>query len=49
MPFLSRGDEVTVLDIGGRPARLDGRVAVHKVSITEPGVLTAIIRESGRS
>ncbi|MCW2916050.1 MAG: NAD-dependent epimerase/dehydratase family protein [Actinomycetia bacterium] len=43
--FLSRGDEVTVIDTGGRATRLDGRVAVHKVSITDVAALTSVAEE----
>ncbi len=43
--FLGRGDEVTVVDdlSAGRPARLDGRVTVHKASISDAASLTAIV------
>jgi UDP-glucose 4-epimerase len=39
--FLARGDEVAVIDdlSTGRPGRLDGRIAMHKVSVTDPEAL----------
>jgi len=43
--FLARGDEVAVVDdlSRGRHDRLDSRAAVHKLSITEDGPLTALV------
>ncbi|GAA0411033.1 UDP-glucose 4-epimerase [Acrocarpospora corrugata] len=43
--FLSRGDEVAVLDdlSTGRPGRLDPRVAVHQVSVTDAAALAAVV------
>jgi UDP-glucose 4-epimerase len=39
--FLARGDEVTVVDdlSSGRPSRLDERATLHKLSVTDAGVL----------
>lgn len=47
--FLARGDDVTVIDdlSAGRPARLDERVALHKLSVTDPRLLSEAI-ESAR-
>jgi UDP-glucose 4-epimerase len=43
--FLARGDEVTVADdlSTGRPGRLDDRVDLHKVSVTDSGELTQLV------
>jgi UDP-glucose 4-epimerase len=43
--FLARGDEVTVADdlSAGRPGRLAGRAALHKVSICDGAALTALV------
>ncbi len=43
--LLARGDEVIVVDdlSAGRAARLDPEVTLHKVSITDPGALTAAV------
>src|ERR1017187_2247344 len=43
--FLARGDEVSVIDdmSSGRAGRLDDRAALHKLSITDAGPLTAVI------
>jgi UDP-glucose 4-epimerase len=42
--FLARGDDVTVIDdlSAGRPARLDDRVALHKLSVTDGRISQAI-------
>jgi len=42
--FLARGDEVTVIDdlSAGRPARLDDRVSLHKLSVTDGRISDAI-------
>ncbi|MDR2986611.1 MAG: NAD-dependent epimerase/dehydratase family protein, partial [Nocardiopsaceae bacterium] len=47
--FLARGDDVTVIDdlSAGRPARLDDRVTLHKLSATDSGALSKAI-ESAR-
>src|SRR5215472_8272011 len=47
--FLARGDDVTVIDdlATGRPARLDDRVVLHKLSVTEAAQLGQVI-ESAR-
>ena len=39
--FLGRGEDVTVIDdlSAGRPARLDERAALHKLSVTDAGLL----------
>src|SRR5690242_21927848 len=39
--FLARGDEVAVIDdlSSGRPARLDDRTALHKLSVTDARLL----------
>jgi UDP-glucose 4-epimerase len=39
--FVARGEDVTVIDdlSAGRPARLDERVALHKLSVTDAGLL----------
>ena len=46
--FLARGDEVAVVDdlSRGRHDRLDSRAAVHKLSITEDGQLTALVERA---
>ena len=43
--LLARGDEVTVIDdlSTGRLGRLDDRVSLHKLSVTEPGPLGEVI------
>jgi UDP-glucose 4-epimerase len=43
--FIARGDEVTVLDdlSSGRAGRLGDHAALHKLSITEAGPLTAVV------
>src|SRR5690349_13230083 len=43
--LLARGDDVLVLDdlSSGRPGRLDPRVALHKLSITDAPALTAAV------
>jgi len=43
--FLARGDEVTVADdlSTGRPGRLDGRVELHKVGVTDSGQLMQLV------
>jgi UDP-glucose 4-epimerase len=42
--LLARGDEVTVIDdlSTGRPGRLDDRVTLHKLSVTEAGPLAEL-------
>ncbi|HKR67735.1 MAG TPA: NAD-dependent epimerase/dehydratase family protein [Streptosporangiaceae bacterium] len=42
--FLARGDDVTVIDdlSAGRPARLDDRVSLHKLSVTDGRISDAI-------
>lgn len=46
--FLARGDEVIVVDdlSSGRVARLDDHTTLHKVSITDAGPLTAIVKQT---
>jgi UDP-glucose 4-epimerase len=46
--LLARGDEVTVVDdmSTGRAGRLDERAALHKLSITDPGPLAAVVGQS---
>jgi UDP-glucose 4-epimerase len=46
--FLARGDEVAVVDdlSRGRHDRLESRAAVHKLSITEDGPLTALVERT---
>jgi UDP-glucose 4-epimerase len=46
--FLARGDEVAVVDdlSRGRQARLSDRVALHKLSITDAGTLTALVERA---
>lgn len=46
--LLARGDEVTVVDdlSVGRPGRLDGRVSLHKLSVTDAGLLTEAVRQA---
>ncbi|HEY7142823.1 MAG TPA: NAD-dependent epimerase/dehydratase family protein [Streptosporangiaceae bacterium] len=43
--LLARGDEVTVIDdlSSGRPGRLDDRVTLHKLSVTDVGSLTEVV------
>jgi len=43
--FLARGDDVTVIDdlATGRPARLDDRAVLHKLSVTEAAELSQVI------
>jgi UDP-glucose 4-epimerase len=43
--FLARGDEVTVIDdlSTGRLARLDDRVTLHKLSVTDARALTEVV------
>jgi UDP-glucose 4-epimerase len=43
--FLARGDDVSAVDdlSTGRPARLDDRVALHKLSVTDAGQLGQIV------
>ncbi len=45
--LLARGDDVTVVDdlSAGRPGRLDDRAALHKLSVTDTGMLTAAVAE----
>jgi UDP-glucose 4-epimerase len=45
--LLARGDEVTVVDdlSRGRPARLDDQVTLHKLSVTDAGSLTALVKQ----
>jgi UDP-glucose 4-epimerase len=47
--FAGRGDEVTVIDdlSAGRPGRLDDRVNVHKVSITDAASLADVVASVG--
>jgi UDP-glucose 4-epimerase len=47
--FLGRGDDVTVIDdlSTGRPARLDERVALHKLSVTDPRLLNQAVESTG--
>ena len=47
--FLARGDEVTVIDdlSAGRPARLDERAVLRKLSVTEAGPLERVVGEIG--
>ncbi|HEY6278624.1 MAG TPA: NAD-dependent epimerase/dehydratase family protein [Streptosporangiaceae bacterium] len=47
--LLARGDEVVVIDdlSAGRVARLDPRVVLHKVSITDAAGLAAVVAGSG--
>ena len=47
--FLARGDDVTVIDdlSTGRPARLDERVALHKVSVTDARPLSQAVESAG--
>jgi UDP-glucose 4-epimerase len=44
--FAARGDQVVVVDnlVAGRAERLDDRAALHKVSITDAGPLTATVK-----
>jgi UDP-glucose 4-epimerase len=46
--FLGRGDEVAVVDdfSRGQAGRLDSRVTVHKLSITDAGSLTSLVQAS---
>ncbi len=43
--FLARGDDVTAVDdlSAGRPGRLDDRVSVHKVSVTDAAGLAEVV------
>jgi UDP-glucose 4-epimerase len=45
--LLARGDEVTVVDdlSGGRLARLDDQVIVHKLSVTDAGALAELVTQ----
>ena len=45
--LLARGDEVTVVDdlSRGRLGRLDDQVVLHKLSITDAGTLTALVKQ----
>src|SRR6266702_4341350 len=47
--FLTRGDDLTVIDdlSAGRPARLDERVALHKLSVTDADLLGQVIDSVG--
>ncbi len=47
--FLARGDDVTVIDdlSTGRPARLDERVDLHKVSVHEARPLSQAVESAG--
>src|SRR5215472_1804686 len=44
--FLARGDDVTAIDdlSTGRPERLDDRVTLHKLSVTDAGQLGQVIK-----
>jgi UDP-glucose 4-epimerase len=46
--LVARGDEVVVVDnlSAGRAGRLDSRMSLHKVSITDAGALAAVAEES---
>src|ERR1035441_10093611 len=46
--LLSRGDEVTVIDdlSSGRASRLDDRVTLHKLSVTDAEPLAAAVRQA---
>jgi UDP-glucose 4-epimerase len=46
--LLARGDDVTVIDdlSTGRPGRLDERVTLHKLSVTEAGPLAEVIAQA---
>jgi UDP-glucose 4-epimerase len=46
--LLARGDEVTVIDdlSSGRPGRLDDRVTLHKLSVTEAGPLAEVVQQA---
>jgi UDP-glucose 4-epimerase len=43
--FLARGDDVTVIDdlSSGRPSRLDERVSLQKLSVTDAGLLGQVV------
>ena len=45
--LLARGDDVTIIDdlSSGRPGRLDDRVALHKLSVTDTEQLAAAVAE----
>ena len=45
--LVARGDEVAVVDdmSAGRPGRLPGEAAAHKLSVTESAALTAVVAE----
>ena len=47
--LVARGDEVVVADdlSSARAGRLDPGVELHKVSITDPGALAAVLKGSG--
>ena len=47
--FLARGDDVTVIDdlSTGRPARLDERVVLHEVSVTDARLLGQAVDSAG--
>src|SRR5215470_3430017 len=47
--LVARGDEVVVADdlSSGREGRLDPRAHLQKVSVTDPGALTAVVEGSG--
>ncbi len=47
--FLARGDEVTVVDdlSSGRPSRLDERITLHKLSVTDAGLLGQVVKPAG--
>ena len=47
--LLARGDDVTVIDdlSAGRPARLDDRVVLHKLSVTDARLLSQAIDSAG--
>ncbi len=46
--LLARGDDVTVIDdlSTGRPGRLDDRVTLHKLSVTEAGPLAEVVGQA---
>jgi UDP-glucose 4-epimerase len=47
--LVARGDDVAVVDdmSAGRPDRVSGQAAVHKLTVTEAGALTAVTVEFG--
>jgi len=47
--LVARGDEVAVVDdmSGGRPGRVPGQAVAHKLSVTEPAALTAVVADFG--